>query len=130
MMNMKISTLSIFLLLAVASQATDIIVAETQDEVSNYLNSHNMGVTALLFYDTENTNGDVVSEIINESDSQSEVTLYVQQIADEVTTLAVDVFKPEFRNIGQLYQVEGYPYLMLFSDGDVAIREVPNKSTV
>ena len=128
---------SVTLLLGIAAAGT-LNKASSQQEIAQFLSSHDEGLGSLYFYDASkddekgvlNTVGNLLAETVGAEDSKSESVQQMADISEEIDLLAVDVSNPDFQETAALYEVSAVPYLIVFNEGVAAIKEEPNAQTL
>ena len=53
-------------------------------------------MTALLFFNSDSETGDLIDAVSNGADSHNEVTPFVDQISQEISTMGIDLSVDEF----------------------------------
>ena len=128
---------SVTMLLGLAAAGT-LQKAANQQEVAQFLSSHDEGLGQLYFYDASkddeggvlNAVGNLLAETVGASDSASETVQQMADLSNEIDTLAVDVSNPDFQETANLYEISGVPYLIVYNEGVAAIKEEPNAQTL
>lgn len=132
-------------LLALILVNADVRVASTSEDVNTFLQEAESegNIAALFFFDSslheENTGGfwsGVVTSVSNifsgedeEVASGQKVSEIEQKISDEADLIQIDVSNEDLRLIQEQYDVTTVPFLIIFKNGVIVLKEVPTHET-
>jgi hypothetical protein len=136
---MKILTaVALLCLLTAPALAANLQKAATQQEVAQFLGSHDEGLGALFFYNAEkddeggvlNTVGNLLNTALGADVQKSATVQQMFDVSNEVDTLAIDISNENFAETQGLYEVAEVPYVILFNEDVAVLKDTPSPTTL